>query len=373
MITAPDIQELLHRETVGNPILSVFLDLSVNSDNKRTFDVFLNRQRTHFEHPELERGGKRRPFEASLDAVERWVAEEYEESNRGAALYVELGGGVIAAFQLPERMDNRIALADVPVVLPLIEAMEHEGRHVVALVDREHLRLLSVAFGRVLDEETLEPEPYPVPHDVQAGGHSHKNFQQRKAEETRHFLKEFAEALDRFVSRHRPRGVVLLGTDENVARFEEHLPKALAERVCHTGHAPAGGSNADVLERLGPVFEQQAREHLAETLQTLSDRVDQRHFAVGGVQPVLEQLNQGKVATLVVQRGLEKTGSRCTQCDVLLDRDAGSCPYCGGETRSDVDLVEAMVRQAAEQDARVLFPPAGDVVRYEGVGALLRF
>ena len=36
-------------------------------------------------------------------------------------------------------------------------------------------------------------------------------------------------------------------------------------------------------------------------------------------------------------------------------------------------LAETMVRQAAAQDARVLFTPAGDVARFEGVGALLRF
>ena len=79
MITSPDIRELLHRETHGKPIVSVFLDLSVNSDNKRTHGVFLNRQRTHYEHPALERNGKRRSLETSLDRVEKWLDEEFDE------------------------------------------------------------------------------------------------------------------------------------------------------------------------------------------------------------------------------------------------------------------------------------------------------
>ena len=64
-----DIQDLLQRETHGKPIVSIFLDLSVNSDNKRTHGVFLNRQRTHFEHPALETNGKRRSLDATIDAL----------------------------------------------------------------------------------------------------------------------------------------------------------------------------------------------------------------------------------------------------------------------------------------------------------------
>lgn len=373
MITAPDIQRLLQRETQGRPIVSVFLNLSVNSENKRTHGIFLSRQRTHFEHPALETNGKRRTLEATLDRVERWIANEFEESNRGAALYLELGGDLIAALQLPEPVENRITIDDVPAVMPLVEVMERESPHVVAMVDREHLRLLAVAFGRVLDEVSLDPEPLPVAHDVQAGGYSQKNYQQRKAEEAKHFLKDFAEELGRFVERHEPRGLVLLGTDENVAHFTDRLPPQLAEQVVQTGHVPGGGANPEVLDRLSDFFEQSARDRVAEALRELSGRVEQNHYAVSGVQPTLDQLRQGNVETLVVQKGLERTGAQCTQCGVHLDRKAESCPYCGGATRGGIDLVETMVRQAAAQDARILFTAAGDVGHYEGVGALLRF
>ena len=371
MITAPDIQEILHREKHDSPIVSVFLDLSVKSDNKRTHGVFLSRQRTHFEHPEM--NGKRRPIETTLDSVERWLEEEFEESNRGAAIYVELGGDVIAALQLPEPLENRIAISDSPVVLPLMKAMEREARHVVAIVDREHLRVLTLSFGRVLEERAVTPEPMPVPHDVHAGGEAHKNFQNRKAEETRHFLKLFAEELGHCVDRHDPEGVVLLGTDENVARFRAQLPQSLDERVLHTGHVPGAGSNGDVIDRVTPLFEEQRLERVARTLELLSERVPRDHFAVAGVQPVLDRLRLGSVETLVLGSGIEKPGVQCTQCDVLLARSGGSCPYCGGETRDGVDLVEAMGRQAAAQGARVLFTPVGDVERFEGAAALLRF
>jgi len=208
---------------------------------------------------------------------------------------------------------------------------------------------------------------------VQAGGYSQKNFQQRKAEETKHFLRDFADELASFVARHAPSGVVLLGTDENVARFREQLPQTLDERVVHSGHVPGAGTSAEVLDRLRPVFEEQRAERVAATLRQLAERLPENHFAVAGVQAVLDQLRQGKVETLVIARGARRTGVRCTQCDVLLAQSGGSCPYCGGETRDGVDLIEAMGRQAAAQDARVLFTPAGDADRFEGAAALLRF
>ena len=373
MITTPDIRELLHRETHGKPIVSVFLDLSVNSDNKRTHAVFLNRQRTHFEHPELERNGKRRPLEITLDRVEQWLDEEFDEANRGAAIYAELGGDIISALQLPEPLENRIAIGNAPIVLPLLEVMQREARYVIATVDREHLRLLAVAFGRVLDEKSVVPEAIPVPHDVQAGGYSQKNIQQRKAEETKHFLRDFADELGQFCSRHAPEGVVLLGTDENVARFREQLPQDLEARVVHTAHAPGTGSTTDVLGRLGNFTERRRRERTTEALQLLEQRVPQKHFAVGGIQEVLDSLRQGNVESLALAHGLRKDGVQCSNCDVILDRKPGSCPYCGGETRDGVDLVEAMARQAAAQDARVLFTPAGELDPYNGAAALLRF
>ena len=62
-----------------------------------------------------------------------------------------------------------------------------------------------------------------MPHDVQAGGYSQRNYQQRKAEETKHFLKDFAEELSHFVERHAPEGLVLLGTDENLPAVRREL------------------------------------------------------------------------------------------------------------------------------------------------------
>ena len=55
MISKQDLERLINREDGGRPVLSLFLDMSVNSDNKRTHKIFLNQRRAQFEELDSER------------------------------------------------------------------------------------------------------------------------------------------------------------------------------------------------------------------------------------------------------------------------------------------------------------------------------
>jgi hypothetical protein len=64
---------------------------------------------------------------------------------------------------------------------------------------------------------------------------------------------------------------------------------------------------------------------------------------------------------------------QCTQCGFYLVQRDGACPYCGGALRDGIDLVESMIRIAANQDVGVDFV-SGDTMRdLKGVAALLKF
>ena len=49
MITKQHLESLIEREESGRPVVSLFLDMSVNSNNKRTHQVYLNQKRAQFE------------------------------------------------------------------------------------------------------------------------------------------------------------------------------------------------------------------------------------------------------------------------------------------------------------------------------------
>ncbi|MGH7476778.1 MAG: hypothetical protein ACRELD_10840 [Longimicrobiales bacterium] len=374
MISKDDLRRILRHERGEKPVFSLFLDMSVNSDNKRTYTIFLSQQRSLF----AGEGGARNGYlaedlDAALTAVERWIDHEFDEANKSVAAFGELGGGWLEVLQFPAHLINGLSVGDHPKVGPLVHLLNRYHRYGVLLVDREHLRMLNVSMGRSLHEHQVETDPYPTPHDIKRGGYSAPDFQKRKAEEVKHFFREFAKEVDQFDRRYAPDHFVILGTDENVKHFTDYLAEALKSRIIHTGHAPIDASGAEVLERLEPLFREWDVRQEAAAVELLRDRVGQHHFATSGFSETLQRLQEGKVETLVVARNVERTGARCVQCGFYIEAVHAHCPYCGGQTRDGVELVETMIRLAAEQDARVEFTDASALRDLDGVGALLRF
>jgi hypothetical protein len=374
MITIKDIQRLIQRNGDGRAILSLFLDMSVTSENKRTHQVFLSKEKAAFTELQSDRARHHRePLGEIFARVEQWIDTAFEPTNKGVAIFAEIGGDWFEAFQFPTAVPNRLEILDYPLIGPLTQIVRRFPQYGVIVVDREHLRLLSLHMGVVGEDYTQEPDAIPTPHDVQAGGYSHKDFQKRKAEEARHFYKDFVEEIGRFHERVKPDHYVLLGTTENTGRFREFLPKFIDDLIIEVAHAPPAPGAPEIARRLQPIIDEHARREEATALDLLQSRVSQSHFATAGVHDTLIQLQEGKVDRLVVSRDLQKEGVQCTQCAFYLVRRDGACPYCGGSLKEGVDLVESMIRMAANQAVAVDFVAADTMHGMNGVGALLKF
>ncbi|HSJ26240.1 MAG TPA: VLRF1 family aeRF1-type release factor [Longimicrobiales bacterium] len=374
MITTNDIQRLIEKDTNGRETLSLYLDMSVNASNKRTHQVFLSKQRAGFAELQSERERHHRePMGALFARVERWIDEEFDPANRGVAIFADVGGDWFEAFQFPTAVTNRLELADHAVIAPLTQVARTHPRSCIVVVDREHLRMVATHMGQVLDEHASAPDAIPTAHDVQAGGYSQRDYQKRKAEETRHFFRQFADEVTRFGQRHQADHFALLGTTENTKHFREFLPKEVADRIVHEGHTPAVATAVELVRNLQPVLDELQLRDRADAINLIRDRVRQAHFATAGVQDTLVQLQEGKVERLVVASDLDRQGVQCTQCNFYLVRRDGPCPYCGGELRDGVDLVESMIRMAATQAADVDVIAGNNLEELNGVGALLKF
>ncbi|MGH7505744.1 MAG: VLRF1 family aeRF1-type release factor [Longimicrobiales bacterium] len=376
MIRRTDIQRLIDSPPRDRPVVSLYLDMAVNSENKRTFNVFLNKQKSRFAELDSDREPHHRvALGATFDGIERWIDEEFDEANKGIALFAEVGGDRLDAFQFPVRVQNRLEIGDWPVIGPLTEILVSNPAYGVILVDREHLRLVRIRLGEVRQERRFAPDAYPTAHDVHAGGVATKDFQRRKAEEVRHFFKEFAHEVAEFDRQHDIDAFVLLGTNENVQQFRDFLAASITDRVIHNAQAPIDASGAEILERLQRVFSQTAERDAASAIDLVHDRVRHQHRAVAGIGPTLEQLQEGKIDRLVIARDLESEGAQCTRCGFYLAHPSndGACPYCGGQVRHGIDLVESMLRIAAHQQVALEFVDRDAMSDLAGVGALLRF
>jgi hypothetical protein len=367
------LQEISSFTTDGE-VLSLYVDMSVTSDNKRTWQTFLNKQRSRFPALDSDRPGHHREHVGEiLTRAETWLATQFDTRCKGAVIFAEIGGDRFDAFSFPRPLPNRLDIGPQPVVGPLHAAMGTERRWCVAIVDREHLRVLTVHLGKIEADNVIEPEPYPTPHDVQAGGYAHKDYQKWKAEEARSFFKTFAEEVAKVGAQYSVDGYVLLGTSENTKHFLEFLSPQIQERVVHTGHAPPAGNSGDLLRRLEPLFADITAREEARAIEQLLDRVRNDHLAASGWHQTLIELQEGKVDQLFIARNEAREGVQCTQCSFYLVRREGECPYCGGTLRDGIDLVESAVRMAAGQEVRVEFVASDALSEMNGVGALLKF
>ena len=243
----------------------------------------------------------------------------------------------------------------------------------LVLLDREHARILSVYLGTLLDEIAVQGEPLPTRHDVQAGGYSQSRFQRRKLEEMRHFFRDFARETEDFVNRYHPDDLVILGTDENVAKFREFLSERLRKMVVYTGAMRVDQPTSEVLAELEPHLDAERTRESMEILDQVRDRVDQDYLATAGFQSTLTALQEGKVETLIIAQDQDREGARCTQCGFVFAREVGTCPYDGAPTATGVNVVEEAIRMAETQGADVAFVSSSAVQDLRGVGALLRF
>jgi peptide subunit release factor 1 (eRF1) len=216
-------------------------------------------------------------------------------------------------------------------------------------------------------------DPMPTKSDVQAGGYSQARLQRRKAEEMRHFFKEFAVEVEAFVARYKPHDLVILGTEENTAKFQDFLSPQLREMVVYTGPAWVDDNTSEILQRIQPHLEAHEEQERLETVARVRDRVAHDYLATAGLQGTLIALQEGKVDTLVIARDQQRDGVRCKQCSFVFARELDTCPYCGSGTLEEVDAVEELVRMAEGQGVSIAFADPNEVDDLKGVGALLRF
>lgn len=360
----------MQRRDGGRPVLSLFLDMSVNSDNKRTHHVFLNQKEAQFEETD---GSLAPAVKAAFDRVRDWIRDEFDESNRAVVVYAELDGDWFEALQFPVPVQNRALLTPRPVIAPLAQVIDSYHHHGVVLLDREHVRILSIYLGTLLQEIEVYGEPIPTASDVQAGGYSQSRYQRRKAEELRHFFKEFAKEVETFVGRYRPDDLIVLGTDENVAKFREFLPDPVQSLIVYTGNAWVDDRTSDILVKIQPHLEAYEDREREEMVERVRDRVANDYLATAGFQGALTALQEGKVDTLVIARDQSHDGARCRKCSFVYARGMDRCSYCGSGELEEVDAVEEMVRMAEGQGVEIAFTDPGEVADLRGVGALLRF
>jgi peptide chain release factor subunit 1 len=366
------LRKLAEWSSDGAPVSSLYIDVDGRRFPRKQDYMMRGAELCHRlreQASQLERSA-RRSVDGDADRFDRFLDRLDRGRTRGVALFSSAASGLWEEVTVSRPLPDRVSLGSHPHVLPLEALVETYESFCTVLVDREKARIFLAYVGSISDETGILDE---VPGQHDQGGWSQARYQ-RHIEE--HVLRHFKHVAQVMLAFHRRRGfdrLILAGTEEVLAGFEDTLHDYLKQRIVARLNLPMTATQQEVLDRSLEVEERVEQDREREILGRVEAEAAAGRGAARGLTAVLSALNEGRVDTLVVPFGLSESGVRCTGCGRLWS-DGRVCEVCSEPTEAVADIIEEAVAAAMRQSARVeTLTAAGIPGGHAGLGVLLRY
>ena len=187
-------------------------------------------------------------------------------------------------------------------------------------------------------------------------------------------IKTIIESAIEFFKHNSIRRILIGGSEENIARFKQELPKAWQSLV--VGEFPIGMSagHLEVLEQASQmVLDLNEKVNQALVKQSITLAAKGSNGAVGLID-TLNAIREGRVKTLLVLDDFAQAGYRCDGCGYLSVQEVKTCPFCNGHFQRIDDAVEMAVREAIRNNADVKVLTHDPTLEQHGkISAILRY
>jgi hypothetical protein len=324
----------------------------------------------------------RKPFDAAVIRVARFL-EQFQPN--GSSCLVYAGEKTLEDFssRVPVRDEVHWGRPDVSQLLWLLEEYRPYG---VLIADKSHIRFLAVRlnefecceeFAADVDTTTWRKRVIGSAArgpSVQKGGVDSRAFDNRYAEQIRHFWRSLHRPLSGLVERYHVRRLVLAGNKSLLPEFAACLPANLSGAVVIRTTIDGFSSPTEAVRRIFPGIEQWEEEHDRKLVRGLLDAASIGARAAVGITPVLKHLQDGRASRLVAARGLDREVFEC-DCGFVMTQ-AGACPVCRGNQVRASSLAKVLAQIVARLSLPVdvvKHAPAEELLRNSGLGAFLRF
>jgi Bacterial archaeo-eukaryotic release factor family 10 len=288
---------------------------------------------------------------ADRDTVQQLVAARGREwLGHTVAIFACGELGLLEALPLPGPVGERAVLATRPHIRPVLAALQRWPAYLVAVIDRRHGWLLSIAGD---DVETIEALAAPGVRSPRFGGwyglESYR-VQQRVTQLAHHHYRDVVTILERAARAGGDRPLVLGGQPEGVAQLLSLLPGHLREQYAGSFAAdPHRLTPARVRELAGPVLADWAIRHEQQLIADTAQRTD----TAAGLPACLAAVNTGAVGTLLIPDQELIPGFVCGRCDAI-SLTGDDCPDWGAAARPIPDVLEEMAALVLDHQGQVV-------------------
>jgi peptide subunit release factor 1 (eRF1) len=371
VFTDRDLNELVHFQSDGAPVLSVYLNVD---PTQLSTDKYKLKLRSLLKEVSDEADPD------DIEAVERYFDFEYDWQGKGVAIFSCQDQDFWRSYSLAVPVHDYAYVYHRPYLKPLTDVLDAYGRYAVILVDSAGARMFLFNQGELEEATgTLGEEVRRTKHGGASGvagmrGGMTARTARRGEEVIQRNLKEVAEVTETFCARNGCQRLVLGGTEENVSQFLDVLPKPLRDHVIGSFTVDVGAPVGDVQARSMDLIEDVAEKREEELVDQMIAGWKRGSGGVAGLSDTLVALQEHRVAIFLVSAGFEASGYRCQNCRYLTLADRDECSVCGGEVVPVEDLVDTMTHRALEQGVEVEIVRGNEKLEEAGaIGALLRY
>lgn len=345
----------------GNRVLSVYLDTDLAHRTKEAVKL-LFRDTTKALEAEA-------PDEVAR--AKRYLDYEFDWHSRGLAIFCG-GDDLWQTIPLPAPVSVQAFLTDRPYVRVLTDILDRYGEYGVALLDRETVRLFSVAGARIQSETELIGEELKR---HKQGGWAAARYQRHADNLALHNLKQAVEVTQTFVETTHCERLLLAGSGEVLAQFKELMPKALRDRTIGEFSADMEAPAHEVLEKSSRVVAQADWDEEQILVAEAITAAAKGGAGVTGLADTLYALYQGRVHDLLVEESYRASGFVCRHCGHIAAEAPQTCPLCGYDDIVETpDAVNRAIHKALETGAHINIVRENEkLIAAGGIAAKLRY
>jgi peptide chain release factor subunit 1 len=364
MIGEQELQSLV--EFNDGPVFSVYLDTDLSDKSKEAVRLMFRSLVRDLQTS----SGKELPTE-EIQAVQRWLDFEYDWQSRGVAIF-GAGDALWKVIPLPIAVGSRIFYADRPYLRMLTDIHDRFGEYVVALVDRQTLRLFAVAWGKI--QSVSEAAGEELKRHKQ-GGYSATRYQRHEDNLALHNLKAAVETIQSYCQESACKRLILGGSPEVIAQIKELMPNPLREQIVGEFPADMDASLNEVLSRSLDIMQQVNRAEEQELVSQAITAAAKGSNGVTGLADTLYVLHQGRVRILLIGENYRAPGFVCSSCGYVAGHQEGACSFChGDEVIESEDVVNLAIHKALETGADVnIVRENEELEQAGGIAAILRY
>ena len=314
---------------------------------------------------------QREGLKGDFDRVRRYFDEDFDRAGaHGLAVFAAGLDGFWAALPLADSAGDDARIGDEFYLASLVPLVGRSDGALVAFVSRERGDVYRLRHGRLVPVADLSEE-LPRRHDQ--GGWSQARFQRHVDEQAADHVRSVADELNRQARRLNGAPVVVVGTEEMTAEFEDLLAQETRSGFAGSASAEAHASPADLLEVAAPLLEEWRARRESELVERWREETGRNGRAAAGWGPTLEAASDGRIDVLLFQEGADREAWQCPACGRTANAE-GACPLDGTPMERRDDGLDVAVHQTLAHGGTVVaITHHRELDDVEGIAALLRY